>query len=173
MNTIMRGKAWVFGDHINTESIMATGTDFDPELAAATCLEHYDPEFAKGVKPGDILVAGCNFGNSSSRGGGKVLKFLGVSAVVCESSARIFFRNTWNIGVPVLECPGISKMVSKGDEVEVNVETGEIKNLTSGKTAKADKIIDLLVKIWSAGGMIEWVKQNRNSYATLKQEVSG
>ena len=161
----------MFGDHINTESIMATGTDFNPELAAEKCLEHFDPEFAKGVKPGDILVAGRNFGNSSSRAGGKVLKFLGISVIVCDSSSRIFFRNTWNFGVPVLECPGISKMISKGDEVEVNIETGEIKNHTNGKTAQADKIIDLLVEKWRAGGMIEWVRQNRSNYDTLNQEV--
>ena len=171
MNTIMRGNAWVFGDHINTESIMATGTDFNPALAADKCLEHYDPDFAKGVKPGDILVAGRNFGNSSSRAGGKVLKYLGISVIVCDSSSRIFFRNTWNFGVPVLECPGISKMVSKGDEVEVNIETGEIKNHTTGKTAQAEKIIDLLVEKWRAGGMIEWVRQNRSNYETLNQEV--
>ena len=173
MDTIMRGKAWVFGDHINAESIMATGTDFNPALAAEKCLAHYDPEFAKGVKPGDILVAGRNFGNSSSRAGGRVLKFLGVSAIVCDSSSRIFFRNTWNFGVPVLECPGVSKMISKGDEVEVDVETGEIKNLTTGQTAQADKIIDLLVEKWRAGGMIEWVRRNRSKFGTLDQEYSG
>ena len=172
MNTLMRGNAWVFGDHINAESIMATGTDFNPALAAATCLEHYDPEFAKGVKKGDILVAGRNFGNSSSRGAGNVLKYLGVSAIVCESSAHIFFRNTWNFGLPVLECSGITKMISKGDEIEVNVETGEIKNITTGKTAQADKIIDLLVEKWRAGGMIEWVRQNRSRFDTLDQEYT-
>lgn len=172
MDTIFRGKAWVFGPNVNTEAIMATGTDFNPELAADSCLAFYDPEFPKGVKKGDVVVAGRNFANSSSRPAGKVLKYLGVSAIICESCARIFFRNTWNIGVPVLECPGITDMVAKGDEIEVNVETGEIKNLTNGKTAGAGKTIDVLLERWSAGGMIEWVKQNRDRYDTLEKEVS-
>ena len=172
MDYIVSGKAWVFGSNVNTESIMATGTDFNPEIAAETCLSFYDPEFPKGVAPGDIVVAGNNFANSSSRPAGKVFKYLGVSAIICDSCARIFFRNTWNIGVPVLECPGITDMVSKGDDIVVNVETGEIKNLSTGKTTRSGNTIEILLERWRAGGMIEWVKKNRNLYDTLEQEVS-
>jgi 3-isopropylmalate/(R)-2-methylmalate dehydratase small subunit len=168
MGNIMCGKAWTFGPNVNTESIMATGMDFNPELASKTCLAFYDPEFPTGVKHGDIIVADKNFGNSSSRPAGRVLKYLGVSVIICESCARIFFRNTWNIGVPILECPGITKMVEKGDQVEVNLDTGEIKNLTTGAQAQSDKPISVLVDRWKAGGMIEWVKLHRDQYDTLE-----
>jgi 3-isopropylmalate/(R)-2-methylmalate dehydratase small subunit len=167
MGAVVKGKAWTFGDNINTESIMRTGSDWNPGLAADTCLKFYDPDFAKNVQKGDVIVAGINFGNSSSRPAGQVLQYLGVSAVICESCARIFFRNTWNIGVPVLECPGITKIVGKGDEIEVDISAGTIKNLTNGKSAQADKPIDLLVQRWQAGGMVGWVKAHRDEYPGL------
>lgn len=168
MDTIKRGKAWTFGDNVNSESIMATGTDFDPQKAAKTSLYHYDKEFPTNVKPGDIIVAGKNFGCSSSRPAGRALKYLGVAAILCESSGAIFYRNTWNIGVPILECPNISKMFSKGDEVEVDIATGLIKNLTTGATAQAEEPISVLLERWAAGGMIDWVKSRRDQYDTLK-----
>lgn len=168
METIMRGKAWTFGDNINTESIMATGMDFDPAGAAASCLSFYDPEFAGKVQKGDFIVAGLNFANSSSRPAGRVLKYIGISAVICESCARIFFRNTWNIGVPILECPGITEMVNKGDELEVDLDTGKIRNITTGAETQAAKPIELLVDRWRAGGMIKWVQANRDRYDTLE-----
>jgi 3-isopropylmalate/(R)-2-methylmalate dehydratase small subunit len=168
MKNIVSGSAWVFGDNVNTESIMATGTDFNPALAAKTCLAFYDAEFPGNVKPGDIIVAGKNFGNSSSRPAGKVLKHLGVAAIVCESCARIFSRNTWNIGVPILECPGISAMFTKGDHAQVDLDSGEIQNLTSGESKKADKPIDILVERWRAGGMIDWINARRDQYDTLE-----
>lgn len=168
MENIVSGNAWVFGNNVNTESIMATGTDFNPALAAKTCLAFYDPEFPASVQPGDIIIAGKNFGNSSSRPAGRVLKHLGVAAIVCESCARIFFRNTWNIGVPILECPGVSQLFKKGDKAEVNLDTGEIKNLTSNESAKSEKPIELLVERWRAGGMIAWVNARRDHYDTLE-----
>jgi 3-isopropylmalate/(R)-2-methylmalate dehydratase small subunit len=168
MDTVKRGKAWTFGDNVNSESIMATGTDFDPILASKTSLAFYDKEFPVNVKPGDIIVAGKNFGNSSSRPAGRALKYLGVAAILCESSGAIFYRNTWNIGVPILECPNINKIISKGDEVEVDIATGLIKNLTTGATAQADDPIPVLVERWAEGGMIEWVKSRREKYDTLK-----
>ena len=168
MDTVRRGKAWVFGDDVNSESIMATGTDFNPALAAQSCLLFYDESFHKEVQPGDVIVAGRNFGNSSSRPAGKVLKYLGVSAILCESSGRIFFRNTWNIGVPILECPGINKMFEKGDEVEVDIATGRIKNLRTGEEAVAAKPIPVLVERWAAGGMIDWINKRRDKYDTLE-----
>lgn len=169
MDTIRSGKAWVFGDDVNSESIMATGTDFNPALAAKSCLAFYDESFHSDVQPGDVIVAGRNFGNSSSRPAGKVLKYLGVSAILCESSGRIFFRNTWNIGVPILECPGINRLFSKGDQVEVDISTGKIRNLTTGAEAQAAKPIPILVERWAAGGMIDWINCHRENYDTLAQ----
>jgi 3-isopropylmalate/(R)-2-methylmalate dehydratase small subunit len=168
MSNVVKGKAWTFGDNINTESIMPTGTDFDASLAADKVLKFYDPDFAPNVKRGDMIVAGTNFGNSSSRPAGEVLMYIGISVVICESCARIFFRNTWNIGVPILECPGITKLVNKGDQLEVDITTGKIKNLTTGAEAQAEKPIDLLVEKWRAGGLFEWVKAHRKEYSTLE-----
>ena len=168
MDTTKTGTVWTFGDNINSESIMATGTDFNPALAAKSCLAYYDEEFPTKAKAGDIIVAGRNFGNSSSRPAAKVLKFLGISAILCESAGRIFFRNTWNIGVPVLECPDIVKLFSKGDIAQVDIATGTIQNLTTGATAQAAAPIPLLVERWAAGGMIDWVNSRRDQYDTLE-----
>ena len=168
MDTVRKGKAWVFGDNVNSESIMATGTDFNPALAAQSCLMFYDETFHTDVKPGDIIVAGRNFGNSSSRPAAKVLKYLGVSAILCESAGRIFYRNTWNIGVPVFECPKINTLFKKGDQVEVDVATGKIRNLTTGAEAQAAPPMPLLVERWSKGGMIDWINTRRDQYDTLE-----
>ncbi len=168
MNTVVKGNAWTFGDNINTESIMRSGADWSAELAVPTCLTFYDPDFSKSVQKGDMIVAGKNFGNSSSRPAAEVLVFLGVSCIICDSCSRIFFRNTWNIGIPVLECPGITGMVSKGDKLEANIETGEIKNLTTGAVVQADSPIPLLVDRWRAGGMMEYVKQHKEDYPGLE-----
>ena len=167
METIVKGKAWTFGDNINAESMMRTGSDWDASLAAETCLKFYDPEFAKNVKKGDVIVAGRNFGNSSSRPAGQVLQYLGVSCVICESCARIFFRNTWNIGVPILECDGITEIVNKGDEVQVDIMTGKVINLTTGKETQTEKPIELLVQRWQHGGMVGWIKAHREDYPGL------
>ncbi|MDR0489691.1 MAG: 3-isopropylmalate dehydratase small subunit [Oscillospiraceae bacterium] len=167
MDTVVRGKAWTFGNDINTESIMRSGADWSAELAVSTCLKYYDPEFAVKVQKGDVIVAGTNFGNSSSRPAAEVLVFLGVSCIICESSARIFFRNTWNIGIPVLECPGITQHISKGDDIEVDIGTGKITNHTTGASAQAESPISLLVERWQAGGMIEYVKKHKEDYPAL------
>ena len=167
METIVKGKAWTFGDNINAESIMRTGSDFDAALAAETCLKFYDPEFSKNVQKGDVIIAGRNFGNSSSRPAGQVLVYLGVSCIICESCARIFFRNTWNIGLPILECKGITEMVGKGDEIEVDISAGKVKNLTKGTETETEKPIDLLVQRWQHGGMVGWIQAHREDYPGL------
>lgn len=169
MGKVYRGKAWTFGDNINTESIMASTADHGAHLPIESCLKFYDPEFAEKMSPGDFIVAGLNFGNSSSRPAALVLKAMGVRAVICESSARIFYRNTWNIGVPVLECPGITAMAKKGDELDVDIESGIIKNLSNGKEAQALPPIPLLLERWKSGGMIEWIKKNPELYLTVKK----
>ena len=168
METVVRGKAWTFGDNINAESIMRTGADFDPSLAAETCLKFYDPEFAQNVKNGDVIVAGRNFGNSSSRPAGQVLQYLGVSCIICESCARIFFRNTWNIGLPILECSGITEMIAKGDEVEVDIMTGRVINISTGVEAQTEQPVEILVQRWQHGGMIGWIKAHREDYPGLR-----
>jgi len=169
MGELYRGKAWTFGDNINTESIMASTSDHGAHLPIDECLVYYDPEFPKQMQPGDFIVAGRNFGNSSSRPAALVLRAMKLRAIICEQSAVIFYRNTWNIGVPVLECTGISKMVNKGDQLEVDIEAGIIKNLTTGKNAQAEPPIELLLERWKAGGMMEWIKRHPDLYPTVNK----
>lgn len=166
--TVIRGTAWTFGDDINSESIKPTGTDLDPKASIPHVLEYYDPEFPKKVKPNDFIVAGRNFGTSSSRPAGVVLKLIGLGAVICESSSRIFYRNTWSIGVPVLQCPGIRAKVNRGDQLEVDIATGRITNLTTGETMMAEPSIPLLLERWKVGGLLNWVKLHKEEYPTLK-----
>ena len=168
METIIKGKAWTFGDNVNAESIMRTGADFDPALAAQSCLKFYDPDFAPNVQKGDVIVAGTNFGNSSSRPAAQALQFLGVACIVCETSASIFLRNTWNLGIPVLECTGITQIINKGDEIQVDISTGKIKNITTGAEAQSEKPIDLLVQRWKHGGMVGWINAHRDDYPGLR-----
>lgn len=167
--TVLKGKAWVFGDNINAEAIMPTGTDVDPRLAVGHVLEHYNPDFAKKVQKGDFIVAGRNFGHSSSRPAGEVLRMAGVAAVICESSGRIFFRNTWNMGLPVLQSPGVTKKVSMGDALEVDVASGTIKNLTTGEQMQTEPTIPLLLQRWEVGGMIPWIKSHKEDYPGIRK----
>ncbi len=167
--TATRGHAWTFGDHVNTETILASGKEENWDSAKDHVLEFYDPEFPKKVKPGDFIVAGRNFGNSSGRPAGEILKAKGVRAVLCESAARVFYRNTWNMAVPVLQCPGILSKVKKGDELEVDIEAGTIKNLRTGEMLKAEETPWILLEIYRQGGMLGWIKSRRREYKTLDQ----
>ena len=162
MQEITKGRAWVFGNDINTESIMPSHVHHDVNKAAEICLEFYDPEFPKNAKPGDFVIAGTNFGNSSSRPAAGTFKAMKLSAVICESAARIFDRNAWNMGFPVLQCEGITGMVSKGDELEVNIVTGLIKNLSTNMEIKAKKPLDIQLERARYGSNSQWIKENRD-----------
>ena len=165
-----RGKAWTFGDHINTESIMASGKEHKREWAREHVLEYYDPEFPKKVQPGDFIVTGRNFGASSGRPAGEVLVDKGVKAVICESAGRVFYRNTWNMGMPILQCPGIRSKVEKGDELEVDVDKGTIKIMKTGEVLQAEETPWILLDIYHQGGMVGWIKSRRKEYKTLEQD---
>ncbi len=165
--TATRGTAWTFGDHINTESILGSGKEENWDAALAGVLAYYDPEFPLKVKEGDFIVAGRNFGTSSGRPAGEILKAKGVKAVICESASMIFYRNTWNMAVPVLQCPGILQKVSKGDEIEVDVEKGTIMVVKTGEVLKAEETPAILLDIYRQGGMLGWVKSRRSEYKTL------
>ena len=166
--TATRGRAWIFGDHINTESILASGRERDLEWAKEHVLEYYDPEFPKMMQPGDFIVAGRNFGASSGRQAGRVLKVKGVGAVICDSAGRVFYRNTWNMALPVLQCPGIRSKVEKGDELEVDIEKETIKILRTGEVFKTVETPMILKEIYQKGGMLDWIKSRRHIYATLE-----
>jgi 3-isopropylmalate/(R)-2-methylmalate dehydratase small subunit len=160
---ILRGRAWVFGDDVDTDLIYHNkylGITDTKEMAQYS-FEYYPGKenFAKEAKPGDIVVAGQNFGCGSSREHAVYcLKELGIPVILAESYARIYYRNAVNNGYPVLVVPDITDKVSDGDELEVNMDTGEIKNLTTGETMHGDAVTDLEKDIMAHGGLIQYLK---------------
>jgi len=150
------GRCWKFGDNIPTDQIVRVDRALGSiEEMAKHVLENYNPAFAKDVKPGDILVAGKHFGQSSGRAvAPKAIKATGVGAVVVEYASRLFYRNAFEVGLPLLECPGITDGVSDGDQLEVDVKAGTIVNKTTGATFQARKIDPFLMRMLEAGGLI-------------------
>jgi len=160
---ILRGRAWVFGDDVDTDLIYHNKylAITDPKEMAQYSFEYYPGKenFAKEAKPGDFVVAGQNFGCGSSREHAVYcLKELGIPVILAESYARIYYRNAVNNGYPVLVVPNISKKVKDGDQLEVNLDTGEIKNLTTGEVMHGDAVTDLEKEIMAYGGLIPYLK---------------
>ncbi len=164
MSTVLEGNAWVLGDHINTDVIIPAKylVTFEPEHLAPHCFEGVDPELARQIQDGDIVVAGKNFGCGSSREHAPIaMKGLGVSCIVARSFGQIFYRNAFNRGLPLLECDWPKNTVSMGDRLRVNLESGEIENLTSNLTFQAAPIPDFMREIITAGGLIPHVLKSR------------
>ncbi len=162
MAEVFKGRAFKFGDDINTDEIIPARylNTSDPKELAKHVMEDADPEFPKKVKPGDIIVAGKNFGCGSSREHAPIaIKAAGVSAVIAKSFARIFYRNAINIGLPIFESPEAVEGIEEGDLVEVNPETGVIKNVTKGTEFKANPIPEDIRQIMEAGGLMEYAKK--------------
>lgn len=157
---IFKGRVWKFGDNIDTDVITPGKYLILPiDELKNYVLEPIDPEFSRKVKPGDIIVAGRNFGCGSSREQAPAaLKALGISVVIAESFARIFFRNAISLGLPVVICEEISKRVSNGDLLEVNLEIGEIRNLNTGQIFKTKTLSRQMIEILKAGGVIPLLK---------------
>jgi len=154
---MLRGRVWKFGDNVDTDVIIPARylNTTDPEELAKHCMEDADPEFAKKVQKGDILVAGRNFGCGSSREHAPIaIKACGISCVIAESFARIFYRNAFNTGLLIIECPEAAKEAETGDELEVYVEEGKIVNLTKGKTYYFKPIPPFMREILEDGGLI-------------------
>ena len=153
-------RAWKFGDDINTDVITPgryTVTLDKSRLGEIAFIE-YRPEFVKEIKQGDIVVAGRNFGCGSSREHSPVaLKAAGVGAVVAKSFARIFFRNSINIGLPILICAD-TDMIDDGDELELDVRTGLIRDVTKGKEIQAEPLPDFVMKIVQQGGLVPFLR---------------
>jgi len=150
------GKAFIFGNNIDTDQIYPGRylELVEPEEIAAHCLEGANPDFAKEVSKGDIVVAGKNFGCGSSREHAAIaLVHAGVGAVVAESFARIFYRNAINLGLTVLVCPEITSKVNEGDFLEVNLEEGMVYNKTSGESIQGEKLSEYIMDILSSGGI--------------------
>ena len=143
METVHTGRVWKFGDRISTDFMMPghrvlANPDLTVEEAAQFCMEANRPGWATDVQPGDILVAGINFGCGSSRNGSQSLKALQISVVLAESISRIHLRNAVNTGLPTLVAPGISEFVEEGQELKVNIVTGEVENLGTGAVLQAE-----------------------------------
>lgn len=162
MKLVVRGRVWKLGDNVDTDLISPGPylTLRDMDLLASHVLEEAIPNFAKNVKPRDIIVAGKNFGCGSSREiAPALLKHLKVGAVVAESFARIFFRNAINLGLPLMECRDISRRVKQNQQLEVDIGLGEVRNLSTGETYKGTKLPDFLLEIIKAGGALEALKR--------------
>ena len=158
----LTGRVWRFGNDIDTDLIIPARylNTSDPKELAAHCMEDADPTFVNKVKPGDIIVAGKNFGCGSSREHAPIaIKEAGVACVVGATFARIFYRNAINIGLPILESPEASADIQEGDRIEVDLDTGVITNLTSGKTYSAKPFPPFMEELIEAGGLIAYVRK--------------
>ena len=161
----MRGKAHVFGDDVNTDEIIPARylNSIDPAFLAKHCMEDADAEFVRKVRPGDILVAGENFGCGSSREHAPIaIKAAGVACVVAESFARIFFRNAINIALPIVACPDAAGDISDGDELDIDLAAGTLKNLTTGNAFTFPPFTKEIQAIIQAGGLMAVVKSQVN-----------
>jgi len=160
------GKAWKFGDDIDTDVIIPARylNNSDPKHLASHCMEDADPTFATNVKPGDIIIGGKNFGCGSSREHAPIaIKAAGVKVVIAESYARIFYRNSLNIGMPILECPEAVAGIESGDTVEVDLEKGLILNKSKGTSFQARPFPKFMQELIRVGGLISYIKEKRNN----------
>jgi 3-isopropylmalate/(R)-2-methylmalate dehydratase small subunit len=159
---MIKGTAYKFADNVDTDQIISAKylVTTDPKELAKYCMETADPDFPKKAKPGDILVAGRNFGCGSSREHAPLaIKGMDLGLVIAESFARIFFRNCINIGMPILECPDAAKDAKTGDQFEVDLDQGIIKNLTQNKSYKAQAFPPFMQELIKAGGLMPYVKK--------------
>ena len=163
---IIQGAARVFGDNINGDVAWGFTAKLvgnrDPKWLASVCMVGYDPAFAKRAKPGDVIIAGQNFGTGHMHPEFyDSLKAFGIAVVIAESVSRRFLREAINAGLPVLECDGIRAAVAEGDEVRVDLVKGNIENLTMGKGIPSNPLPPELIAILQAGGLIAYLKQQK------------
>ena len=155
-----RGNAFKFGDNIDTDVIIPARylNSSDPKELAKHCMEDIDKEFVNKVNAGDIIVADKNFGCGSSREHAPIaIKAAGVSCVIAETFARIFYRNAINIGLPIVECPEAAKGIEAGDEVEVDFDSGLITNVTKGTSYQGQAFPEFMQRIIKAEGLVNYI----------------
>jgi 3-isopropylmalate/(R)-2-methylmalate dehydratase small subunit len=160
--SIIQGTVWKFGNDVDTDLIIPARylNTSDPKELAAHCMEDADPGFAGKVRPGELIVAGKNFGCGSSREHAPLaIKSAGVAAVIAASFARIFYRNAINIGLPILESPEAAAAIAQGNRVEVDLTTGQITDLTTGQRYQAAPFPPFMRELIESGGLIEYVKR--------------
>ena len=156
-----KGKVWKFRDDVNTDEIIPARflNTQDPGELGAHCMEDIDSEFSKKVTKGDIIVAGKNFGCGSSREHAQIsIKGAGVSCVIAESFARIFYRNAINVGLPIIELDDVTR-ISEGDYLEIDLDKGIVVNLTENKTYKAQVLPKFIQEIMKSGGLLKWIRK--------------
>jgi 3-isopropylmalate/(R)-2-methylmalate dehydratase small subunit len=159
---IVKGRVWKFGNNIDTDAIIPARylNTSDPDELAKHVMEDADREFPKKVKAGDMIVAESNFGCGSSREHAPIaIKAAGIQVVIAKSFARIFYRNAFNIGLPIFESEEASISIREGDEIEVNADTGVIKNITKDEEYTAKPIPLFMQELISAGGLIQWTRK--------------
>ncbi|HUV05272.1 MAG TPA: 3-isopropylmalate dehydratase small subunit [Armatimonadota bacterium] len=158
----MKGKVHKYGGNVDTDVIIPARylNTSDPAELASHCMEDIDADFVKKVRPGDIIVAGENFGCGSSREHAPIaIKASGISCVIAKTFARIFYRNAINIGLPILQCAQAVDGISAGDEVEVDTASGEIMNLTTGKSFRAMPFPEFMQRLIAAGGLVAYARE--------------
>jgi 3-isopropylmalate/(R)-2-methylmalate dehydratase small subunit len=163
MNTAFEGRAFVYGDNVDTDVIIPARhlTTIDPAELAMHCMEDLDPSFVSTVQPGDLMVGGTNFGSGSSREHAPIsIQASGVACIVAESFARIFFRNSVNVGLPIVECPGVTEGAETGDTFRVDLDTGIVENVTRGTTLQGTPLPPFMRDILDAGGLMPWVARS-------------
>jgi 3-isopropylmalate/(R)-2-methylmalate dehydratase small subunit len=159
---LIRGRVWRFGNDIDTDAIIPARylNTHDPKELARHVMEDADRDFSGKIKAGDFIVAGKNFGCGSSREHAPIaIKASGIHAVIAKSFARIFYRNAFNIGLPIFESPEASEKIKEGDEIEINADKGVIKNLTTQEEYAANPIPSFMQQLIDSGGLIEWTKR--------------
>lgn len=159
----LRGRVWKFGDDINTDIMIPfrfLSRTNDPYEMAKYCMYGIDPDFHKKVQKGDIIVAGRNFGGGSSREQAPVaIKYCGIAAVISEGFARIFYRNAFAIGLPVMDVPSITREVEQGDEIEADLDSWSVRIPRTNKTFEAKKVPDFLANLLKTGGLVEYYRK--------------
>jgi len=165
MNKILKGSAWRYGDNLDTDAIIPARylNTSDPAELASHCMEDADPDFSKKVSVGDIIVGGKNFGCGSSREHAPIaIKAAGVSCVIAGSFARIFYRNAFNMGLPIFESPEAASGIGTGDKVEVDATTGVIRNLSTGVQYNAEPFPPFMMDLLKAGGLIPFLLEEQS-----------
>lgn len=160
----LEGTVFKYGDNVDTDVIIPARylNSSDPKELASHCMEDIDKEFTSRVKPGDIIVAAKNFGCGSSREHAPIaIKAAGVSIVIAQTFARIFYRNAINIGLPIIECPEAAKGIEAGDEVEVDFDSGKIYNRTKGTEFQGQPFPEFMQKLIAAGGLVKYTNSKK------------
>ena len=158
-----KGKVLKYGDNVDTDVIIPARylNSSDPAELALHCMEDIDKDFSKRMNKGDIIVATKNFGCGSSREHAPIaIKASGISCVIAETFARIFYRNAINIGLPIIECAEASREIEDGDEVEIDFNTGLIKDLTKGTSYEGQAFPEFMQKLIASGGLVNYINNN-------------